>query len=90
MNIKLLTEHHFEYLSLIAGCTSSSESTLVKMPHCWKSRVAAQFCLLQVVNRDNRTEDYFVLSKVLSVQLDRLPKNKLMLLKKIGRLISNK
>ena len=30
-------------LSLIGGCTSSSESTLVKMPHCWKSHVAAQF-----------------------------------------------
>ena len=23
------------------GCTGSSESTLVKMPHCWKPHVAA-------------------------------------------------
>ena len=82
MNIRLMTGHNFEYLSLMGGCTGSPESTLVKMPHCWKSRVAAQFCLLQVVNRDNRTAVYLFLSKVLSVQLDRLPKNKLMLLKK--------
>ena len=37
MNVKLLTEHHFEFLSLTGGCTGSSESTLVKMPNCWKS-----------------------------------------------------
>ena len=41
MTIKLLTEHHLKYLSLKRGCTGSSESTLVKMPHCWKSHVAA-------------------------------------------------
>ena len=39
MNVKLLTEHHLELLSLIGGCTGSSESKLVKMPHCWKSHV---------------------------------------------------
>ena len=37
MSVKLLTEHHLEFLSLKGGCTGSSESTLVKMPHCWKS-----------------------------------------------------
>ena len=42
MNVKLLTEHHLEFLSLKGGCTGSSESTLVKMPHCWKSHVTAQ------------------------------------------------
>ena len=41
MSVKLLTEHHLEFLSLKGGCTGSSESTLVKMPHCWKSHVAA-------------------------------------------------
>ena len=34
MNIKLLTEHHLEFLSLKGGCLGWSESTLVKMPHC--------------------------------------------------------
>ena len=41
MNIKLLTEHHLEFLSLKGGCTGSSESTLVKIPNCWKSHVMA-------------------------------------------------
>ena len=31
-----------EFLSLKGGCTASSDSTLVKMPRCWKSHVAAQ------------------------------------------------
>ena len=42
MSFKLLTEHYLEFLNLTGGCTGSSESTLVKMPHCWKSHVAAQ------------------------------------------------
>ena len=41
MSVKLLTEHNLEFLSLKGGRTGSSESTLVKMPHCWKSLVAA-------------------------------------------------
>ena len=40
MSVKLLTEHYFELLSL-KGRTYSSESTLDKMPHCWKSHVVA-------------------------------------------------
>ena len=42
MNVKLLTEHNLEFLSLKGGCRGSSESTLLKLPHCWKSRVTAQ------------------------------------------------
>ena len=42
MNVKLLTEHHLEFLSLKGGCTGSFECILVKMPHCWKSCVTAQ------------------------------------------------
>ena len=30
MSVKLLTEHHLEFLSLIGGCRGLSESTLVK------------------------------------------------------------
>ena len=41
MSVKLLTEHHLKFLSLKGVCTGSSESTLVKMPHCWKSGVTA-------------------------------------------------
>ena len=47
MNVKLLIEHHLELQSLKGGCTGSSESPLVKMPHCWKSRVTApMWCLV--------------------------------------------
>ena len=42
MIVKLLTEHHIGFLSLKGGCTGASESTLVQMPHCWKSHVTAQ------------------------------------------------
>ena len=50
MTVKLLTEHHLERLSFKGGCTGSSESTLVKMPHCWKSHVTAQlFSLFQLL-----------------------------------------
>ena len=41
MSVKLLTEHDLESLSLKGGCTGSSESTLVKTPHCWKSHAVA-------------------------------------------------
>ena len=41
MIVKLLTEHHLKFLSLKGGCTGSSESTHVKIPHCWKSHAKA-------------------------------------------------
>ena len=33
MIVKILTEHHLEFLSLKGGGRGSSESTHVKMPH---------------------------------------------------------
>ena len=42
MIVKLLTEHHLEFLSLKGGCRGSSWSTLVKMSNFWKSHAAAQ------------------------------------------------
>ena len=45
MIVKLLTEHHLEVLSLKGGCTGSSESIHVKMPHCWKSHAMAHLIL---------------------------------------------
>ena len=41
MIVRLLTEHHLEFLSLKGGCKGLSESTLVKMSNCWKSHGAA-------------------------------------------------
>ena len=45
MSVKLLNEHHLECLSLKGGYAGSFESTLVKMPHCWKSHMATQLCI---------------------------------------------
>ena len=47
MTVELLTEHHLEGLSLKGGYTGSSESSFVKMPHCWKSHVPAQMITLR-------------------------------------------
>ena len=47
MIVQPLTELHFEFLSLTRGCTGSSESTDVKIPHCWKSHVTAQLLFLR-------------------------------------------
>ena len=44
LNIKLLTEQHFDFLS----CSCSSASTLVKMPQCWKSHVKAHIFTVSV------------------------------------------
>ena len=41
MNVKLLTEHRLEFLSLKGDCRGSSASKLVKMSNCWKSHAAA-------------------------------------------------
>ena len=45
MSVKLLTEHHLEFLS----CRGSSESTLVKMPHCCKSHAMAHLLATRLV-----------------------------------------
>ena len=42
MIVKLLTEHHLQFLSFKGGCTGSSEFTHFKLPHCWKSHATAQ------------------------------------------------
>ena len=47
MTVKLLTEHQLEFLSLKGGCTGSSESTHIKMPHCLKSRATAHMYVLK-------------------------------------------
>ena len=45
MIVKLLTEHHLEFLRLKGGCRGSSESTFVKISNCWKSHAAAHLFL---------------------------------------------
>ena len=50
MIVKLLTEHDLEFLCLKGGCRGPSESTHVKMPHCWKSHALAQFIQVQEIS----------------------------------------
>ena len=42
MIVKLLTEHHLEFLSLKGDWRGSSESTHLKMSNRWKSHALAQ------------------------------------------------
>ena len=55
MIVKLLTEHHLEFLSLRGGCRASSESTLVKMSNCWKSHTAAQIFISRYLAELSKT-----------------------------------
>ena len=67
MNIKLLTEHQLEFLSLKMDCRGLSESTPVKMPRFWKSYVAAHivFSSLKI--------DFAILAK--SAVADDMPRS---------------
>ena len=56
MIVKLLTEHHLEFLNLKGGCRGSSETTHVKMPYCWKSHALAHIVFFLF-------EGHFCLSK---------------------------
>ena len=53
MSVKLLIEHHLMFLSLKGGCRGSSESTLVKIPHCWKLHALAHN-----MNKGNQRDDH--------------------------------
>ena len=48
MTVKLLTEHHMEFLGLTGSCRGSSKSTHVKIPHCWKSHALAHLSMMLV------------------------------------------
>ena len=64
--IKLLAEHNLEFLSLKGDCTCLSESTHVKMPHCWKSHVVAHIRSISVasVNKCPKTDEPYGLGEV--------------------------
>ena len=71
MTVELLTEHCLEFLSLTGGCTGLSESTLVKMSNCWKSRAVAQIkvrrqvkCMVEMIARDGQTQHSEIMSDI--------------------------
>ena len=51
MSVTLLNEHNLEFLCFKGGRTGSSESTHVKMPHCWKSHITAQLYTYMCFNQ---------------------------------------
>ena len=50
MIVKLMTEHHLEFLSLTGGCIGLSESTIIKMTNCCKSHVVAHVSYLSMTS----------------------------------------
>ena len=51
MTVKLPSEQHLEFLSFTGGCTGSSESIHVRMPHCWTSHVTAYFVSSEAIDQ---------------------------------------
>ena len=58
VNVQLLVEHHLEFLSLEVGYKGWSESTLVNMPHCWKSHVIAHICNSDIISKVHDSQHY--------------------------------
>ena len=58
MIVKLLTEHHLEFLSLKGGCTGSSECTLVKKSN-WKSHVTAHLIHFRLFETNDEVRGMF-------------------------------
>ena len=61
ISVKLLTDHRLMFLILTGGCTGLSETTLVKIPHCWKSHVTAHI----------QTHEILVQAKAIKVKQKR-------------------
>ena len=60
MIVKLLNEHHLEFLSVKGGCRGLSESTHVKMPHCWKSHATAHLLPSKFIMFSYPLEDFLL------------------------------
>ena len=63
MSVKLLTEHYLEFQSLKLGRTDASESTLVKMPHCWKSYVATHMYIYPLKYKKKYTRNQRLITR---------------------------
>ena len=56
MNIKLLTEHHLEFLSLKEAAQARLSQHWSKMPHGWKSHAMAQMTNFKVPISTGKTQ----------------------------------
>ena len=73
MIVKLLTEHHLEFLSLKIGSRGSSESTHVKKSNCWKSHALAHLLCAFVISSSAICIHYFIKSNVADIAKGYLP-----------------
>ena len=78
MIVKLLTEHHLEFLSIKGGCRGSSESTLVKLSNYWNSH-AADF------PREAEVIEPTVLEKVSRVEAEELIKSSCLAVERLSK-----
>ena len=78
MIVKLLIEHHLEFLSLKGGCRASSESTLVKISNCWKSHDAAPLYFIPGMLDSGRHRNFPILPRngYCSIPVKEILKNK--------------
>ena len=67
MIVKLLTEHHLEFLSLKGGHRGSSESTNVKMPHCWKSHALAQMTKEYLIEESHQRKTRLMMMEIVNL-----------------------
>ena len=66
MTLRPLTDHHLEFLS-------SSESIFVKMPHCWKSHVAAHiWSTVNVLNFKLFSLSIFSIKMVIKAEVHKM------------------
>ena len=77
MTVKLLTEQNLQFLSLKGGCTCSSESTLVKIPHCWKSHVTAH--IYTHLNQEGIGHSFYFRFFPIGLDVARIPQQNLVI-----------
>ena len=66
MTVKLLTEHHLEFLSFKGGCRGSSESTHIKMPHCTRLKLLFRSILLKGISNSIYNASASVLKDIIA------------------------
>ena len=67
MIVKLLTEHHLEFLSLNEAAEARPSLHMSKWPHCWKSHATAYILIAftePVYHPKNNTESCSFVSRI--------------------------
>ena len=81
MSVKLLTEHHLEFLSLKGGCTGLSEATMLEITCCGSVEESSTCHQGFACLRPTRERMFFFLSKTLYMLINGSTQNDWTLLK---------